>query len=84
MIEYRINGGRMERLESSGSYSELIADIGLLVGLLHSGIYRSNPAYADVFRRGVLCLLQDDSPVWRPDKDVQGIFITKGGPKCSG
>lgn len=26
MIEYRINGGRMERLESSGSGSELIVD----------------------------------------------------------
>lgn len=45
MIEYRINGGRMERLESSGSGSELIADIGLLVHLLHSGICRSNPAW---------------------------------------
>lgn len=84
MIEYRINGGRLERLEASGSCSELITDIGVLIGLLYSGICRSSPAYADIFRRGVLRLLQGNSHVWRPDKDVQGCFVTKGGPKCSG
>lgn len=77
MIEVKINGRKIEKLDVSGDSIEVATEIGVMLERIHSGLYKANPRAAEQMKQLIICLCQPDSPVWRPDDNVQGIFAAR-------
>ena len=77
MIEVKINGRKIEKLDVSGDSIEVAIEIGVMLERIHSGLYKANPCAAEQMKQFIACLCQPDSPVWQPDDNVQGIFAAR-------
>lgn len=65
-------------LQTKGSLVEVMADIGLLIALVHGELKRTNAAAAGEFRRAMQAGFSDDSPVWEGLQRKAEVQIGKG------
>lgn len=77
MIEVNIHGRKIEKLGVSGDSIEVAIEIGVMLERIHSGLYKANPRAAEQMKQFIMSLCRPDSPVWRPDDNVQGGFCCK-------
>lgn len=77
MIKVNIHGRKIEELDVSGDSVEVAAEIGVMLERIHSGLYKANPRAAEQMKQFIVSLCQPDSPVWRPDANVRGIFAAR-------
>lgn len=77
MVKVNIHGRKIEDFTISGDGVEVATEIGVMLERIHSGLYKANPRAAEQMKQLIICLCRPDSPVWRPDDNVQGIFAAR-------
>lgn len=77
MIDCRIERDQLRRLNASGVPTDMAAEVGLLVWKLYSACCKSTPEGAAQFKAAVQACMWDDSPVWVPEENIEGIFMAR-------
>ncbi len=69
-------GGRSVRIEAQGGILEIMADIGQVIGSIHTQIKNADPGAARAYRHGLINLLTDpETPIWKDDPNADGVMI---------
>lgn len=79
MIKCKIANKCVEVLEASGSTKMIAVDVAALIANLYSAIYKSaaGQEQSRLFRLMISHIITaPDSPVWEPDNDIEGIFLS--------
>lgn len=64
MLEAKVTGNEVERLDASGNVVDLTMDVCMLIGAVHDSM-RDNPVLADAFRYAVTNTVGNPkSPLW--------------------
>lgn len=70
-------GGRNARIEVQGGLLEIMAEIGLVIGSIHTQFKNADPAAARAYRHSLINLLTDpDTPLWNDIPNADGVMIT--------
>lgn len=80
MIKCKIANRCIEVLEARGSTKVIAVEVAALIAHLYSALYKS--AAGQEQSRLFLLMISHiitapDSPVWEPDNDIEGIFLSR-------
>ena len=79
MIKCKIANRCIEVLEASGSTKVIAVEVAAPIANLYSAIYKSadGQEQSRLFRLMINHIVTaPDSPVWEPDNDIEGIFLS--------
>lgn len=86
MIKYEVDDQKI-RLDTQGSFVDLVSEINILINAIYSKANNANPALATAFKAMIKSSVNDpDSPVWSevaPVGDVD-VFTLVHRPKKGG
>lgn len=80
MIKCKIANRCIEALEASGSTKTIAVEVATLIANLYSALYKSanGQEKSRLFRLMITNIITaPDSPVWEPDNNIEGIFISR-------
>lgn len=80
MIKCKIANQCVEVLEASGSTKTIAVEVAALIANLYSALYKSanGQEQSRLFRLMINHVITaPDSPVWEPDNEIEGIFLTR-------
>ena len=80
MIKYKIANRCVEVLEASGSTQTIAVEVAALIASLYSALYKTanGQEQSRLFRLMINHIITaPDSPVWVPDNDIEGIFLSR-------
>lgn len=80
MIKCKIANKCVEVLEASGSTKMIAVEVAALIANLYSAIYKSaaGQEQSRLFRLMINHIITaPDSPVWEPDGNIKGIFLSR-------
>lgn len=80
MIKYKIANRCVEVLEASGSTKTIAVEVAALIANLYSALYKSANGQEQprLFRLMINHVITaPDSPVWEPDNNIEGIFLSR-------
>lgn len=80
MIKCKIANRCVEVPEASGSTKTIAVEAAALIASLYSALYKSanGQAQSRLFRLMINHVITaPDSPVWEPDNDIEGIFLSR-------
>ena len=64
MIEFVYRKDHSISANASGNIAEIATELGLLFNTAYNLMRSRSPEHAEAFKRGVLLIMQPDSPVW--------------------
>lgn len=80
MIKCKIANRCVEVLEASGSTKTIAVEVAALIANLYSALYKlaAGQEQSRLFRLMLNHIISaPDSPVWEPDSNIEGIFLTR-------
>lgn len=80
MIKCKIANQRVEVLEASGSTKTIAVEVAVLIASLYSALCKSaaGQEQSRLFRLMLNHIITaPDSPVWEPDSNIEGIFLSR-------
>lgn len=80
MIKYKIANRCVEVLEASGSTQTVAVEVAALIASLYPALYKTanGQEQSRLFRLMINHIITaPDSPVWVPDNDIEGIFLSR-------
>lgn len=80
MIKCKIANRCVEVLEASGSTQTIAVEVAALIASLYSALYKTSNGQEQsrLFRLMINHIITaPDSPVWVPDNDIEGIFLSR-------
>lgn len=76
MINARIDKG-IQRLDIEGTPADVLIEFGYMINRYYSAVKKCCPQGLPALRKGFAALTAPDSPVWKMDENVEGIFISR-------
>lgn len=80
IFKYERRGAAVE-IVAGGSMFDVVADIGLMIHKIYSGIKTQSDEAAEVFKQAMQSSLTDDSPTWQVSKLTEGETMIAIGQK---
>lgn len=75
MIDCKLDGREVERLVYRGSNLAIAIEICEIVNAIYSAVMKSDPRAAEIIKRSIMRGMLPDSPTWRANENIEGIFI---------
>lgn len=76
MIDARIGKNGIERYETTGTPAEVVAEFGILINRYCSAVKKCCPQILPGLPKAFAALTAPESPVWKLDENVEGIFVS--------
>jgi hypothetical protein len=75
MLSIQIIPDRPEVIQTSGSLREIVAELGIAVGDIYSGLRQNQPKAAECFKNAMQSLMREDAPTWNGEMIAGGTYI---------
>ena len=77
MIDVRISKNGIERYEITGTAADVVAEFGIMINQYCSAVKKCCPQILSGLPGLFTALTAPESPVWKLDENVEGIFVSK-------
>ena len=77
MIDVRISKNGIERYEIAGTPADVVAGFGIMINQYCSAVKKCCPQAFPGVQKAFTALTAPESPVWKLDENVEGIFVSK-------
>ena len=75
MLKIELSENGQTVIQASGSMADVVAELGLAIGDIYSGLKNNQPKLAGQFKRGMQLLMEDDAPTWSGGLMPGGTYV---------
>lgn len=81
MIKIEIWEDQLKCLETKGECREIVAEVGVAIGIMYNKIRMENPEAAEQFKGAIMLAMMPFSPVWEKHEMPGGVSQCIAAPK---